>query len=389
MVDNVLLKEIGLMANSLRPSLPKYLNSTLLRESESFARLWIRSMGCTHSITNGGCVACDYWIGVSPSPEAQYEGFIREINILAKNPPKTLLVNTNGSFFDENELCRENRIKFFSEIIEKLPHTIIVFETRAETINKQVIKDLEGFSSDKVIIEMGIETATQGVNSLCCNKKLNLDIIPQTISLLQSAKIKTFANVMIGLPFLTSAEIVSEALKTIDWCFKIGFTGCVLFPINIKPFTALNWLHKHNYYEEVSLWALIEILNRLNSNQIRNIEISWCPNLKQNQQPLYNETTILPTTCPNCIDQVNGHLTIFANCKEERAYALTMINLIDCSCKYNWNKSLNTDSISKPFINRIEQTFYNIAREALGEDWLNLNKQKMLNQISILAGMKI
>ncbi len=76
---NHLLKQIDFMASVSRPPVPKLMNSSLVRESTNFARLWIRTHGCIHSIKNGGCVPCDYWTGDKITPEEQLEALTREL----------------------------------------------------------------------------------------------------------------------------------------------------------------------------------------------------------------------------------------------------------------------------------------------------------------------
>lgn len=385
MKDNLLLKHIGLKANSSRPPLPHLMDSSLIRESNSFARIWIKTNGCKHSLKNGGCVSCDYWAGSSVSSEAQLEALISKLGCIENNPPEILLLNTNGSIFDDGELCRTTRIKIFEELQKRLSQTKIIFETRAETIDETVIEDLKIFRPEKVIIEIGVETASQAFNTLCCNKKLDISRIPDVITKLNSVGIKAFANVLVGLPFLTASEIISDALYTIEWCFKAGFDTCVLFPMNIKPFTALSWLHKNGFYNPTSLWALVDILVSLKPELLQHIEISWYPGLKQVRHPFYTEPVIVPITCSACCKEVNLHLTNFATSRHNRIDEIEKAAKVDCSCRKQWKQILRNNG-ADIFSQRIEKAFSEIATKAFGHEWLKANWKTILGQIKKSVG---
>ncbi|CCO22301.1 protein of unknown function [Maridesulfovibrio hydrothermalis AM13 = DSM 14728] len=386
MRDNFLLKHIGLKANSSRPPLPHLMDSSLIRESNSFARIWIKTNGCEHSLKNGGCVSCDYWAGNSVTSEAQLETLISKLRCIEDNPPEMLLLNTNGSIFDEGELCRVTRIKIFAELQKRLPETKLIFETRAETIDEAVIEDLKFFNPEKVIIEIGVETASQAFNTLCCNKNLDISRIPYIITELKAVGIKTFANVLIGLPFLTATEIISDTLYTIEWCFQTGFDACVLFPMNIKPFTALSWMHKNGFYNPTSLWALVDILASVKPELLQHIEISWYPGLEQVRHPFYKEPVIIPITCSDCCKEVNLHLTNFATSRYNRIDEIERAAEIDCSCRKQWEQILSNND-TDIFSQRIEKTFYEIATKAFGHEWLKSNWETILGQIKSVGAL--
>lgn len=378
---NYLLRQIGLMVGASRPPLPKLMNSSLVRESKNFARLWIRTHGCSHSIKNGGCVPCDYWTGDKITPEEQLDALTRELERLEKNPPRVLLLNTNGSVFDEHELGRNIRIKILEELRNRIPDTILILETRVETINESVLKDLKIFPSDKIMIEVGVETASPIINLFCCNKGLDISAIPTVVRQLQSQGIRVLANVMIGLPFLSAAEIVSDAHNTVHWCFANGVTTCVLFPVNIKPYTTLHWLYRHGFYDQVSLWSLVDVLASLEPGILKNIEISWYPGLEQIQHPHYHKPIVTPSTCPHCAQKVNDSLSRFAMSPQSRCEEVRRLVSIHCRCRDDWKRELSYDN-QVPLTERLQDTYFAIAREAFGEKCFLENKHIISKELS-------
>ncbi len=380
---NYLLKQIGLMAGASRPPIPKLMNSSIVRHSKDFARLWIRTHGCNHSIKNGGCVPCDYWVGDEITPDEQRNALTQEVKRLEKDPPRLLLLNTNGSVFDIHELEREVRIYIIEELLSRLPDTILIIETRADTIDETVLKDLEMFPADRIRIEVGVETASPIISLFCCNKGLDISAIPSVIRQLQSQGIEVLANVLIGLPFLTAVEIVSDSQNTVRWCFANGVSTCVLFPVNIKPYTTLHWLNHHGFYNQASLWSLIDVLAGFKPSMFQNIELSWYPGMDQIQHPHYDEANIIPSTCPNCAQKVNDSLVRFAINPQIRCIEVQRLISMRCKCRYDWERELSYDDPT-PLRKRLQKTYFAIAREAFGEKWVLENRNRISKQLSAL-----
>jgi radical SAM enzyme (TIGR01210 family) len=377
MTENLLLTSLGLKESKNRRLVPTTFNSTIEKNSDSFARLWVKTRGCSHSINKGGCVACDYWIADIESSTTTFSQFKNDIDSLATLPPKLLLINSNGSFFDIDEINRTCRQKMLKYLFSALNDTIVIFETRIETINEDVLTDLSLYDSSKIMFEMGVEAITLEINALCCNKGLNLAIIKDSLDMLKKSGIKSLSNIMIGLPFLTPREIVDEAVKTINECFKLGFDGCVLFPVNVKPYTSLKWLYSNDIYEVVSLWALVQVLSEVDEELLQNIEISWCPNYKYTENPSYEERKIIPSTCNLCADNVNKYLTEYdLHCYKRKAI-IDSLMAIKCECKTTWHKSLLKYTKLPPLLIRLEDIYIDIGDKAFGKVWINQHKNEI------------
>lgn len=71
----------------------------------------------------------------------------------------------------------------------------------------------------------------------------------EIIKLIHSFDISVIANLLVGIPFLTSKEQLKNALESIKWCEEHEIDEIDLFPINIKPYTLLYKLDASNTYE--------------------------------------------------------------------------------------------------------------------------------------------
>jgi radical SAM enzyme (TIGR01210 family) len=379
MTNNNLMNKIGYLAQQGRPLLPENLNVTLVRESPTFARLWIKTIGCRHSKNNGGCIPCDYWTGSKIEPEILLPEIISNLESLSKCPPRLLLLNTNGSVLDNFELSKDFRQKIFSLIAERLPNTKIIIETRVETITMDSLSELSVFKNENVAVEFGVESSSQVVNTLCCNKGLDLSQISYVVKLCIDNGYDIFANVLVGLPFLNYNEIIQDAIDTIHWCISNGVSSCVVFPVNIKPWTILHWLNKNGFYSPVSLWALVEVLVLIDLSLLKNIEISWYPLLEQNLHPLYATPTIIPETCSKCNDKINILLQRYARESNQRHAIIKTLKNIECDCRRPFSNNPLIEAFPSQRVRKIKTQYEKISEKAFGIKW-RVKHEKNLNR---------
>jgi len=379
MITNTLMNRIGHIAHQDRPLLPEDLNVTLVSESSVFARLWIKTNGCRHSNNSGGCIPCDYWKGSKVSSEILLSEITSKLVLLSDVPPQLLLLNTNGSVLDDVELSKDVRQIIFSLIANLLPNTKVIIETRAETIQLDTLSELSVFNSNNVAIEFGVESSSQVINTLCCNKGLELSQIPSVVKMCMDLGYDVFANVLVGLPFLNYTEIIKDAIDTIHWCLSIGVSSCVVFPVNIKPWTILYWLYENEFYRPVSLWALVEVLVSIEPDLLKNIEISWYPSLKQNLHPLYTISTIIPQTCPECNESINNLLQNYAIEPNERHEIVKTLANIRCDCRKPFLNNLSIDTFSAQRVKKIKGLYEEISERAFGKNW-KIKHAKDLNR---------
>lgn len=373
------MNKIGHLAQQGRPLLPEDLNVTLVKESSNFARLWVKTRGCRHSNNNGGCIPCDYWTGGEVAPEILLSETISKLESLSDFPPQQLLLNTNGSVFDNSELSKDIRQNIFFLIAKQLPNTKVIIETRVETIKTDALHELSVFKSNNVAIEFGVESSSQIINTLCCNKRLDLSKIPSVVNMCIDLGYDVFANVLVGLPFLNYTEIIKDAIDTIHWCLSIGVSSCVVFPVNIKPWTILYWLYKNGFYKPVSLWALVEVIVSIEPDLLKNIEISWYPSLKQNLHPLYTISAIIPQTCPECNDSINILLRRYAVESNQRHEIVKTLANIRCDCRKSFLNNLSIDTFSAQRVKKIKRLYEEIAERVFGKNW-KIKHEKDLNR---------
>lgn len=309
------------------------------------AGLWFRTAGCTYD-AQGGCIMCDY----SNGPYTSSGQMISYIKRGLKSIPSdctNLLVSPSGSMLDTKEVPLEALTGILREL-EKTPFRIF-FETRAETVNEDVIrvcKDILGNRFGGLYI--GLESASPFVLKYCVNKQLRLSSVTEAIGICKRYGAEAVLNVLVGIPFLSSEESIRSAADTVNWGLNNGASQCDLFPIHIKCATPLSSLYEAGAYSPPSLWEILEVLNRLDESTWRKVGLSW-----YTSNGSYNAVSS-PSTCPLCVGRVIECFDGFAQTKSPEWIA--RLNKIDCPCKRNWEKKA-----SKPLPERILEGYRVLA----------------------------
>jgi radical SAM enzyme (TIGR01210 family) len=238
--------------------------------SGRMVQIWINSPVCRFSLA-GKCTICDYWEGVAS--ENAVDKVCEYIEIHG-DQYVTLLLNTCGSCFCEEELPFQSLLRIMKVIAKSLIQRVI-FESHLMYVNIEKIKVLAEVLNDKeIVLEYGQESTSSQVLKYCLNKPSMLTEY-KIIKDLQQNGVKVFANVVLGTPFLTVCQRIQDTVDSVHDLLQYGVDGVVLFPINIKPYTLIKYLFDYGYYKRVNALEIVKVLERFNEDELARIELAW------------------------------------------------------------------------------------------------------------------
>lgn len=365
---------------SLRIPLPNNCNYTLRfkKNEKSFASLWFRTKGCKYSY-QGGCTMCDYFISDDVTEEDMFSFFIDALNELQEEPNLMVLM-TSGSFLDPCEVPETVRIRIYEELQRRFSKTVFVLETHASTINDKTIEQcLKYFEPSRLQFEIGIESSNEWIRNYCVNKVFENSYVENVIRELNSKGIMTIVNIVVGIPFLSLKENIEQATESVRWALRCGASKCSLFPVNLKPFTLVYWMQKNDMYNQLSLWALIDILGRIRKPFLSRVDINWYHHFPPMQNPLYKESIIGPYTCDECYNKVIALLDEYFLGDVDRVKIVDELKSIKCDCKDLYNHSLNV-SLTSTLSSRVKEAYIKIGIKRYGQQfWSQENTNKFLS----------
>lgn len=288
---------------SVRSKRPFYSNETACEIfcTVDLMELCFLSGRCSRD-KQGSCIMCDYGSLPGTFPIGTYLSEMERALSGIAQPINTVLLSTNGSFFDEHQISTE----LLQEILKRIGQSnipIVEIETHYMDVTASKLRLLQQFLPDKeVILEMGLETIDPSYQREIIMKDIDLLSFERTVSLISEYGFGIDTNIVVGLPFLSPKKQFQDAKNTIQWSFEHGCRP-VLFPINIKPYTLLMDAYHGGFYQPLSAWMLPILLDTLPEEWLAQITVTWYGN-REDVYEVDGDRAIFPTACPACSQSI-------------------------------------------------------------------------------------
>ncbi len=263
----------------------------------------------------GSCVMCDYG---TVNGVKSCKTYLAEMDCILKKERgiQYLLLCTNGGIMDFSQIPEST----FWEILKYINKTNIpniILETHyCDISHRKLQKTKEILNSKNITIELGLETVNQTYQDYLIMKHIEMQKFEKTVYIIQNYGFSVDLNILIGLPFLSEREQLQDTRESMIWAFQHS-CNVVVFPINIKPFTLLMNMYENGYYEPVSHWLLLLLLDSLETELLSQVVISYYGNRDENYY-LNGNKAILPNCCPVCIKSLMDFYDSFG--KEDNPY---------------------------------------------------------------------
>lgn len=283
------------------------------KNGERFLGVIVRSPQCIFA-KHGFCTCC-VTHGHSDRPltvEELTNALEKYVTPQLDDKVETVLFGSYGSIFDISEVPIENFYVILKYIRE---HKIssVVFETHYATVTVPDLNNIRKIlPNTNVRIEMGFESCDQDMLDNCLGKCMHLDDLVDVIGMIHTYDNMTVTlNVMLGGPNMDDDLIrVEQANKSVIWAFEHGADQVVIFPYTIKPYTYGYELFKENRVNVMSIWALVELLNKIPERYITRVSLSkFDPRLERYE--MGGLLSVPPMDCPFCREAVQKSLMDF------------------------------------------------------------------------------
>lgn len=370
-LSSYFLSEIMKNIRSNRAKLPEemlYFNRIETGLNGEIANIWFMTQGCKWD-QSGGCTMCNYGNGHRVSNETMIEAVRNAFNEITV-PLTEVFVSPSGSMFDTEEVPIPVRNEIY-HLLASQDFDYFACETRAETIDKKTISELtEKLPSKRWGIEMGWESADDWKRHYCVNKGTTKEQYLNAIEILSRAGVESLVNISVGTAFLSPKEAIEDAEASVKWALDHGTDTVVLFPLHIKPNTLLAYLNQIGEYKQVSLWALIEVLDRIGSEARKNTDISWYRNGYGDDKKVISS----PVTCPKCQEQVLNLLDTYRATRSEEDF--NRIKYMRCQCRTEWEKNIELPR-ELPLYKRVYETYKILAHDFNMDGWWKCNHEEL------------
>ncbi len=335
------VRKANLAIREGRPFFPEGKICDVFRTSD-LVEIGFLSKRCSRDL-KGACMMCDYGAARSAYPVQAYLDEMEHILQTLDCSVKILLLCTNGSFFDPQQI----EPALFYAILERAGHCdvpSIEIETHYQDVTEEKLAQIKTLLPRKsIIIEMGLETLEPIYQSNIIMKDIDLDEYIHTIQRIHRYGFGVDINIMVGMPFLSPKEQFDDALRTIQWCAAHDCSP-ILFPMNIKPYTLLMEAYRAGLYQPISQWMLPLLLDALPESILEQVTVAWFGN----REEVYvgsGERAVFPVACPACTTAIREFYDILPTFSSGSARKARLDGLLNrtasCRCLEETKETLS------------------------------------------------
>ena len=305
---------------------------------------------------------CNYGKG---STEVSQDKILDELQKIVKKLPwafEDFLLTPSGSMLDTREVPYEMRDSL-KKILKDIKAKRFIIETRADTVTEGNIDFLKNILPEaEKYIEIGYESGNNWILRNCINKGTDTETFEKAVKIAHEAGVKVTANVAAGIPFLSERAAIREVVFSVNKAFEQGADSVVLFPYHVKRGTLLEVLYRHQWYQCISLWSLVDILMRVPESRLDQIQISWYKDYFGEEQ---SNIFVSATTCQNCRQDIVDLLDKYR--EHPSVESLRRLSEYECECKRSWQENLEEQSEGIEY-DKIEIIYRRLAAEYHIED---------------------
>jgi radical SAM enzyme (TIGR01210 family) len=214
------------------------------------------------------------------------------------------------------EICRKVKTHPFLKLI--------LIESRVEFITEKKIDILKKELGNKILkIGIGLESQDDKIRNFLIKKGLEKKEYEKAVKLLKEKGVKVLTYVFLKPIFLNEREALDEALKTIEYAFRVGTDEVALETAFIQEGTIMEKLFNEGKYKLPWLWSIIEIIRKtyfLGPVHIGGFEDEPPP-------------ISIPSNCPLCSEKIRDLIQ-----KYRETHELKLFDNLYCQCYELWKK---------------------------------------------------
>lgn len=236
----------------------------------------LRSNGCQHYKTNGGCSMCAHLNGAPLMEKITHQNYVEQWNSVLDgsfievsnssfnlNDYSVVCVYNLGSLLNPEEISVET-VKYIFETLNAYKGVKkVIIESRAEYVTDDILEAIRSVYDGVVEVGIGVESTDFYIRELCHHKAiLDTKIIKEAVENLHKYGMKALAYVNFKPVFLTESEAIKDAITTSVDCFKaFGFDAVSIEPTSLQENSLANYMYDLGLYRVPWLWSLRDIIH--------------------------------------------------------------------------------------------------------------------------------
>jgi archaeosine synthase beta-subunit len=246
--------------------------SYLRQVTDGYAEVWFPSSGCPWDVI-GHCTTCNYGAPVKVEASAMVRAV--ELAAAAILPTTEALWVSAFDTLSEREVPADARRRIFG-ILATTPARTILTEAHPLSVRPAVVVECVELLRDQVLgVQLGVETMNEFVRYACVNKPFSNAALQRAVRTIHAAGATAWANLLVGIPFLSRHEVVAGTIESIRDVAALGFDQIVLFPNHVKEHTLAHVMAMGERYQPPDLWVMRDVLAGVPDDLIDRVHLAW------------------------------------------------------------------------------------------------------------------
>lgn len=202
------------------------------------------------------CLMCDLWRNTldDPTPRDAIPHQIRSALSLLGFPAQVIKLYNAGNFFDSKAIPPADWPEI-AELVESFERVIVESHPKLIGLPALTFRDM---LHGRLEVAIGLETVHEGVLERL-NKQMTLADFEKSVRWLRDHQIDVRAFILLRTPFLSEAEGVEWAQRSMDFAFSVGVQCCAVVPTRSGN-GAMERLEAQGYFQPPTLRSMEETL---------------------------------------------------------------------------------------------------------------------------------
>jgi len=322
---------LGLFAGRERFFFTDYIYEFQEKKAMPRLTLLLPGKGCEWAKKTGGCTMCAFGkraleIGKRFSSKDLLSLYEIAIILTQKDQPFNLSIYNGGSFLNDSEISPEVQLEICRKFYDHPSLKKLLVESRVEFITSKKIQSIKNILKEKtLVIGIGLEAENDKIRNVYIRKGLTKKDYERTVQILKENGVRVLTYVFIKPIYLTEKEAIEEAIKTVEYAFKVGTDEVALESAFVQRGTLMEKLFQENKFKPPWLWSIIEVIKKthnLGSVQIGGFEDEPSP-------------IAIPSNCPRCSSKIKSLLQQY-----RETHDINLFNNLKCDCRKLWEKEI-------------------------------------------------
>ncbi|WP_327116919.1 hypothetical protein OHB12_06070 [Nocardia sp. NBC_01730] len=215
-----------------------------------------------------------------------------------------LALYNDGSFFARREVPADVQVDIARRAAATGVRRLVVESLPQFVTTETLVPFVDALGDVQLEVGIGLQSADRLVRETLVNTRVTRESFEAAVALMQAHNVLPKVYLMIGPPFLTEAEAVTDVIDSTAYVASLGVAGVTLCPTRLAPNTVAWWLYQRGHYYAPNLWAVVDAVRGAHTKAAVRVA---CINMRGT-----DFDSVYPDSCERCANPIVDGLVAYS-----------------------------------------------------------------------------